>query len=128
MGIKISMGMEDRDKRRVIRVITIGEPHTLRGSSINIADMNMGIYGCMDPDMEMLRGVSKELWEAAIPRYNSMVAKSAGVPIVFGTGSDMSGVEYFQHMWENAERPHVTNFEGLDDNEFFKCAKYDRNK
>ena len=68
-------------------------PHLLRGSSMNLSEMNLAISGSMDPDREMLRWVSMEDLEAAIPKLRK--SHCFGMPIIFGTGGEMSSAEYF---------------------------------
>lgn len=52
----------------IVSLKDVVEPHMLKGASMNIAEMNVAMYGSMDPDTEMLRGITKEMFEAAMPK------------------------------------------------------------
>lgn len=106
--------MAKRDKRKMesnminmrngarLRVM---DADALRGSSMNIAEINRALYGSYDPDTEMLKGVSKELWEAAIPRFDSRRSKSVGIPMIFGTGGSDNFKNEVMGSWINEPMP-----------------------
>jgi hypothetical protein len=68
------------------------------GHNVDSSLMNLALYGSMDPDTEMLRGVSKEMWECAYPKLRR--GNSFGIPIIFGTGGggDLPSQEYYKKM------------------------------
>lgn len=94
--------MAKQDKRKIVVIGKDGiDSRSLRGASMNISEMNIVLYGCMDPDTEMLRGVSREMREAAIPKLRR--GNPFGIPIIFGTGGSMDGSDYFKRVMEQRE-------------------------
>ena len=91
--------MAKRDKKKIIRVAIIGDGKTLRGLAPNMAAMNLAMFGSADPDFP---NVSKETWEVAYPKLRRM--NPFGLPMIVGAGSELSGAEYYKHIWDNEEK------------------------
>ena len=113
----IKTKFENKDFHTVVggnfgAVMSKKETNMSKGSSLNIAEMNMTMYGSMNPNTEILRGAIKEMFEAAMPKY--VASKPFGTPMIFGTGGGMSGTEYFRRMcegsWMNEPMPKMVGW------------------
>ena len=108
--------------------LMIGEGKVLRGLGLNMAAMNLAMFGSADPDTEILRDATKEMFEAAMPKLNGcshLMGCHIGIPMIFGTGSASNDAEYYKRLWDDSEKPgnvFVPMF-GIDSYEFDKEAK-----
>lgn len=76
----------------------------LRGSSMNLAEMNKRIFGFMDPDDVPC---SKEAWEAATPK---MVNPPLGMPMIFGTSGSINKPHWAHDIWEGRNKEDLDKF------------------
>jgi hypothetical protein len=83
--------MAKRDKKKMIRVAVIG--------NTSIAEINLALYGSMDPDTEILSGVSKETWELAYPKMRR-ANNHSGFVMIFGTARNCDGKDFLK-FWRN---------------------------
>ena len=71
----------------------------LTGKPLNIFDLNLAIYGKMDPDaIDISPEEMKKLWPAAIPTIRS--SKPIGKIIITSTSGSKSS-SYFKQLFEN---------------------------
>jgi len=72
----------------------------LKGTSIDIASINMAFFGSADPDCP---NISKEqleqMWDKAMPKLKK---DNIGRVIITSTASNNSGIE-FKKLWENGK-------------------------
>ena len=79
----------------------------LKGDAMNIAEMNLAIYGSMDPDMPSFatqadRDRFLKDWKAAIPKFDG--SRNIGVPMIFGTGGTIDSGKGFEDIFKNPEK------------------------
>jgi hypothetical protein len=89
-------------KRKIIKISYKDKSSKITGGPLSITDMNLALYGQMDPDMPDLTAEQLEkIYDIALPKLNL----PAGKIIMMGTGGAMENNNRLENLFYKGDKP-----------------------